>query len=345
MVYIFFRTKKFINKERPRKNSEENMSSIEDELREIEKLQKKEAGREARAARMGQEIVDRILRGESSGDPIRDFVIVYHGGSKHAEIPYRVLDHKVRENINGPVFVVHQQEGIHGCPGITAPETIDPMFIGVDTRLELGILTKPLEFKALEGIVIPTEKYATQYNSEKWKRKDGPMTLSMFDLAGFGKTIKRRTTPMNNDPSDLSNTFRSGLNIYVGTEVEAYFRKDQRPLFRGDERLDLSYVSALQLIGKEAPKDFKEAYDKKVYDERVYVITQLEQAIAREEGEKDSFSRGNLVQTTTRWLHRALGLRLHECEMKIEYRPGVTIDVHIYVRDLCKKYSIEPIEK
>ncbi len=321
---------------------------IEDELREIERLQKKGESTEARAAGKQQDIVNRIIKGESTGDPIRDFVIVSYGGraSKHAELPYKVLDHTVRKNIDEQILVVQQKEGIHGCPGIIAPKTIDPSFIGVDTTLYLGILTGPLEFKAGEGIVIPTKEYATQYTQGTWTLQGGSMTLSMFDLAGFGRTITKRRTPMRNDIDDLlnSNMFKSALHIYVGSEVEAYFRKDQRSLFKGDERLELSYVSALQLLGKNAPKDFKEAYDKKVYNERVSLISRIERATEPREEDSSESNRSREARVK-RLLQEALTLGLHDCDMKFEYRTGVTIDVSVYVKALCKKYSIEPSEK
>lgn len=67
------------------------MSSIEEDLRKIQKVQREGESAEERALRMRQEIVDRIRNGESTGDPIRDFVLVSYGGnaSKQAELQYK----------------------------------------------------------------------------------------------------------------------------------------------------------------------------------------------------------------------------------------------------------------
>lgn len=313
------------------------MSRIEEDLREIQKVERDGESAEERALRMRQEIVDRIRNGESTGDTIHDFVLVSYGGnaSKQTELPYKKLDHKVHENIDGQVLVVQQRESIHGCPGISASRTIDPSFIGVNIILRLGIITGPLKFRVGEEITVPTEKYATRYKEqEKWYLEKGSITLSMFDLAGFGRTIEKRRKPMSNDICDFldTDTFKSALNIYVGAEVEEYFRKYQRPLFRRNQKqLNLSYVDALQLLGEEVPKDFKEAYDKKRYDDCVSHITRIEKAST------DEMMRCRLLE--------ALDLGLHVCDVKYEQRPGITIDVPVYVTALCKQYGIDVPKK
>jgi len=259
---------------------------LNSDIEKILELNKRSSSFGSEAFEKLERLQKKIKNGDSTGDKIRDFVIVNLGTiSPDNEKPYRETEARLKDGIGNQILVVEQKESTHGCPGILSPRSIDPMFIGIDTELRLGVLTSGLELDIGEGkIILPTErharKYGLEYSGDKWELKEGPISLGggYRFMMNLGKEVQRRMTPM---PNDFSTPFEYGLMLHLGEEVEQYFSRN-RSLLDNKCILDTSYVDALNLLGLEIPERFKKKYDENVYQERVGIINKLEELVGRE---------------------------------------------------------------
>ena len=344
---------------------------LDSDVQDILEMQSKSSSaRSATHAKISQ-LIEKIKGGQSTGDKIRDFVIVNLGSiSPDAAKPYRETEARLRNSAGSQILVVKQEEAIHGCPGIIAPEYIDPMFVGIDTELTLGILTSGLDLDVLKGeIIFPTQRHARRYDrfsGRKWELQEGPISLNWYDFMRLGNEVERRRTPM---PNDLSAHFERGLMINVGEEVEQYFGKNGY--------LDTSYLEALNLLGQEAPERFRKKHDGEIQGKRLEIISKLEGLTEREatlngriksiygsikhggfmeggaisvvEDEDDARvvstgPRMRLQETTReiqRYLKQAIELRMHRGDLRIEQKPGVEVNVPVYISSMCEKYQVE----
>ncbi len=258
---------------------------LNSDIKEILELNKRSSSSQSVAFEKLKRLQEKIKSGDSTGDKIRDFVIVNLGTlSPDNEKPYRETETRLKDGVGNQILVEEQKKTIHGCPGIVPPRYIDPMFIGIDTELRLGVLTSGLELDIGEGkIILPTERHARrygldEYSGNKWELKEGPISLGLYEFMNLGKEVQRRMTPM---PNYLSTPFEHGLMLHLGEEVEQYFSKN-RSLLDDKCILDTSYVDALNLLGLEIPKRFKKKYDENVHQERVGIINKLEELVGRE---------------------------------------------------------------
>ncbi|MBI4440923.1 hypothetical protein HY639_02035 [Candidatus Woesearchaeota archaeon] len=188
-----------------------------DEIRNYQQGAEDQKKKEKEALRV---LMERIRYGESTGDVVRDFTIIYHGTlSEEATQPYRAL----QAQLSGKhlVLVVNEEEKIRGCPGIVAPDYIDPMFIGIERILRMGE-SRGITFNVTNGhIIIQTPYHLQRGYLGDWQKVDGPITLYSFELLGLGKTVDRRDTPMCND---LTEHFGSGLRVYT-ENIEEHIRQ------------------------------------------------------------------------------------------------------------------------
>jgi len=254
---------------------------LNSDIKEILELNKRSSSAQSVAFEKLKRLQEKIKNGDSTGDKIRDFVIVNLGTlSPDYEKPYRETEARLKDGVSNQILVVEQKESTHGCRGFFPPRYIDPI---IDTELRLGVLTSGLELDIGEGkIILPTErhtrKYGLEYSINKWELKEGPISLGPWAFMNLGKEVQRRMTPM---PNDLSTPFEHGLMLHLGEEVEQYFSRNKSLL---DDKciLDTSYVDALNLLGLEIPERFKKKYDENVYQERVGIINKLEELAGRE---------------------------------------------------------------
>jgi hypothetical protein len=341
------------------------------DIQNILELSNKSSSAQSEAFEKLKRLQEKIRGGDSTGDKIRDFVIAnLRTLSPEAEKPYRETEARLKNGVGSQILVVNQSESIHGCPGIVAPAYINPMFIGIDTELKLGVLTSGLELDVKEGnIILPTDKHAIKYDRysrSKWKLEEGPISFSWYEFANLGKEVQRRMTPM---PNDLSAHFEHGLTLHLREEVEQYFGVNRH--------LDTSYVEALNLLGHEAPERFRKKYDEEVYQTRVGVINKLEELTGREaklNSEIESiygsmkhggFMRGGALtmvededdarvvsmgprmklketrEEIQRYLKQGIELCMHTGNLKIEQKPGMEINVPAYISGMCEKYQVE----
>ncbi len=347
------------------------------DIKEILELNKRSSSAQSIAFEKLEKLREKIKSGDSTGDKIKDFVIVNLGTlSPNNEKPYRETKARLKDGIGGQILVVKQKESTHGCPGIIPPQYINPMFIGIDTELRLGVLTSGLKLDIEGGeIIFPTERHARKYDRSlrsKWELKEGPISLGLYEFMNLGKEVKRRRTPMLND---FSSFFEHGLMLHLGEEVEQYFSR-KSPL---DDKciLDTSYVDALNLLNLEIPERFKKKYDENVHQKRVGIINKLEEladkesrlnteiesiygsikhggfmsegAISMVEDEDDAKivsigPRMKLKETREeiqRYLKQAIELVMHKGDLKLKQKPGMEINVSDYIYGMCEKYQIE----
>ena len=164
---------------RLQQQSSDNKIEAEEEIRNrIETLRKK------------------IITGEdTTGDPIRDFVIVSHETiSSESEQPYRQLQEKLKNREGEQVLVVNEkiesdyESGCYGSLGYTSVEstlrlgvlTSDIRFeIGDGERMDFLTLISPYSKDDLTGprIILPTETYA-----EKCDVRFSPYNLLRYSL-------------------------------------------------------------------------------------------------------------------------------------------------------------------
>lgn len=333
---------------------------LNSDIKEILELNKRSSSAQSVASEKLKRLQEKIKSGDSTGDKIRDFVIVNLGTlSPDNEKPYRETEARLKDGIGNQILVVEQKESTHGCPGILPPRYIDPMFIGIDTELRLGVLTSGLELDIGEGkIILPTErharKYGLEYSINKWELKEGPISLGVYEFMNLGKDVqRRRMTPM---PNDLSTPFEHGLMLHLGEEVEQYFSRN-RNLLDNKCILDTSYVDALNLLGLEIPERFKKKYDENVYQERVGIINKLEELAGRESklnaeiksiygridkrpslGGRVLYSTGpdllGLSEDDARVVSTGLRMKLKETKEEIQRYLGQAIELEMHKGDL-----------
>ena len=87
-----------------------------------------------------KQLRERIKRGETTGDRIKDFVIARYGSlNKEIEAIYRNLEERIRQHVGEFILMIVKEENFHGCTGFGyKPKDEDYV---LDEDLYLGILT------------------------------------------------------------------------------------------------------------------------------------------------------------------------------------------------------------
>jgi len=137
------------------------------------------------------------------------------------------------------------------------------------------------------------------------------------------------------------------------------------------------YIEALMALGENVSEAYKKQYDRHVYEKRVDIINKLEGLVGNEgrlnrriqdvydsakhggfieggaislvEDEDDAFwvslgARDRLKQTrceVKRYLGRAVELGMHVCDLQLEQKPGVVMDVAKYIKGMCMVYRVK----
>jgi len=194
---------------------------------------------------------------------------------------------------------------------------------------KIGVLDPQIEFDLAGGIML-SQKYVHNFNNSltlpnTWCFSENPLktdSLEILDWNEGQKITEKLRKRLNAYDRIVTNT--TNLKILVGDEVEEYFVENPENLIGG---IDLSYIEALNLLGKNPGKKFLEAYDRKIEEEKSALIKKIL-------SEKDT---GRLKDH----LREALELELDNANLTIETEtPGVKIDIGDYVTGLCKKYGI-----
>lgn len=216
-------------------------------------------------------IQKRIRNGDSTGDPIKDFVISSFGLSEVIERKFRLIKENLEQHKNEPVLVVKQEEHVGGCTGFGHSG-----FINQKDDCWLGIIAEPyiiFDLKSRKnpnlvfnmggsfGITVP--KFISVYKDNK-KIQRGPIWLEGDSILYLNEQIHYRgMATFSGDYNDL----KRGLVIVSGNEeVEKFFML--RGLYSLPEINNISpevlkYVE--EKIYPEGYKFYKELLDKLDY--------------------------------------------------------------------------------
>ena len=269
--------------------------TLREVLEEVESLrgQSQTSSEEANARLDG--LKQRIIDGETTGDPITDFAIVAHNTfSPEAEQPYRNLAEMLKDREGEQVLVVSEeiesnyQSGCFGDRGGTYVEST--FMLGVlNSGVELEIGDGKTDFSLFHGlrlrignenlhgprVIIPTERYVAKSQGggdSGWELVEGNIQISSFVFSCFNAKGERTW------PEGIMISRRGGLNkrhnllVKVGEDVPNSFRS-QRSLYNDD----FSYVRALELLGikDQAPDDFVIGYNQEIGEAKGGIVKRL----------------------------------------------------------------------
>lgn len=327
-----------------------------------------------------EDIRQRILAGESTGDKIKDFVIAVHGSiEEDAERPYRQLEQMLKGKGGEQVLVVNESiESYHrgGCfGGVGGTNVESDLRLGVlnssDLALEIGDVDLEIPSILFSGnenkgprLILPTKNYALRESrSKKWGLNEGEVIIPHYNFLDFDPKGEKTESNGFAFRSDMNANRSSRLLVMVGKkDVSKYFRST-RSLYKDD----FSYVAALDLLGikEQAPADFIVGYYKEVGEAKGHIISSLKKLTSEEKKLMDATDyskfRGDRelmdevafrlnapfdrLKDTTRsiesLLKSAVELDMHSEPLVLDgERPGETLNVPEYITTMCKRYKI-----
>lgn len=286
-----------------------------------------------------------IKRGsDSTGDPVKDYVIAAFGmiGEPNIEDRLKRWQEVVEQHQGEQVLAVGETYQKHGEDGCFSSS----YYLGSDRYLQLGVINGPLRFDyGQDQIIVPTGKtvkngsrFVTSYHSEwqpQWKLHSEPIIIEDDDLL-----VSRRN----------SDRECSRFEVLIGNElVGLYFKvchsyqwvyhehtlneiakgPKQYPL---DDRPDLSYVPALELLGVEIPFNFKLAADKANPQRQEKFFREIYELSLKPETEP---------QALKQKLEYALQVGIHEKPIAVDgSRRGISIHSIEFLRGLCEEHQI-----
>lgn len=289
------------------------MSSIEEEINEILKEQSKSSESQKERTEQLSFLREKIKNGEeSTGDPIKDFMLAYYLEQKMGvEEKIISLEKDISNNQGIQIFVI-KEEGIYHPPRINSyvMYCMPPMGnMGKNKEENIGILDGNLSFNMKAGnLLIPTKEYVARGNNLmniNTKRGEGlqkgPIKINYTEFVYLNESIPDTGSSHN------SRIFNS-LRILIGDEFITYFykmpttfdyygkkfweliekkmdgkqvQKEIDNLTNG-KQVDSFYYEALKLLGQKVPKEYQERYDKQIYEEKVEIINKLNKLIEEE---------------------------------------------------------------
>ncbi|MHA1744118.1 MAG: hypothetical protein ACTSV6_07705 [Candidatus Heimdallarchaeota archaeon] len=262
--------------------------------------------------------------------------------SPDTEEMYRSVDEELKNNIGNQILVVKKDEIIEGCPGIILTDSfIDQMYFTIQTELRLGILKSGLELDVEKGkVVFPTEQHVRKdYESgRRWELIEGPISFTCNEFMHYKEVDERKTVL-----EDLSFSPEHSLTIYLGNEVEKYFDRNGY--------LETSYVEALNLLECEAPERFKKKYEEELYQTKTEILSKLEELDKREADLRartdtmvfpiiSRIKLNEIRKGVQKYLAQAIELGMHQEDSRIELKPGIEVNVPVYISKLCEKYQV-----
>ena len=226
-----------------------------------EELQK---AQQSNSEKVGITIVERIKAGESTGDALRDVLLIDLINSRGKFEHLKQIEEKynrLRENVNSHqgqqmmvVYTDHTRISEAGCMG-------GALYTKTIPEMELGIISDKMAVIPGEGkIIVPTSAlvhrgdwfYRDSCEKKNWKRKEGNIGLSSFlgafyDNINLGRQLPRYGIPCAKE-----------INIIVGNkEVEFYF-------LVGKEKFNDLTEERLVLEQRNAKQQEKEDYNEHV---------------------------------------------------------------------------------
>jgi hypothetical protein len=207
----------------------------QDELKAIQDLERTADDTEARkraAIEQAQakvaELQERIRNGESTGDAIKDFVIVRYGVREEIEEVYRCLQERLAAHTGEFILVVAKTEecGVHGSPGFI-PRDEDYY---IDETVYLGVINgEELILDSVKGCEIPTASYVPRRNmfrGNKVQKVEG--NLSTHWNTDIGYHLDRPLEPRNPMYTLMPDTPQLRLEIRVGDEEVRFWAEQNK---------------------------------------------------------------------------------------------------------------------
>ncbi len=251
------------------------------------------------------------------------------------------------------------------------------------TKLILGVLNKDFKETLSKDtklfINLPTKEYLeqthpssyTSYRSEeirKWRHKDGNLIIKPGHNISHVSYYMSHTNKidLNKKPKRGEIKFDyHGTFILAGNEVPDYFSSyDEDNIFLKKNKIDLSYVIAMNILKQEIPSSHKETFEKELEKRAYYIyksIQKLEGIVGGSEeeieyarriselpktedstieGDKVLFALSNYEKmqevgykkgSIKDLITEALLLGLNKRDFKIELRPGMTLNFPAYI--------------
>lgn len=316
------------------------VESLANLLTQIESLRETSRSTTAKEKEVWGAIQTSISEGrETTGDPVKDFVLVSYGPHHNEKTldAVRSFTEKFVGRAGQPALLVYGREesSRHSFMPERNPET-HTVF-----GYNLGILREDprLDVKS-KAIVFPTgsadNPHYAQYNSgslfnpasQKWVLEKGDMRLGPDDIASF--------LP----PPGIS-FFEglSGIERFKGV----YFGGDIRNRTLRDEGIsyfdDITYAQGLLCLGAPLPQEVQTRYDQHILARRMGVLERLQPFFASDVDLSSTPTR-ELTGEARSALREALELGLHKDTDVLTPRPGVSVELGPYIKDICQRYSI-----
>jgi len=247
-----------------------------------------------------------------------------------------------------------------------------PTFI--ERNFKLGVLKSDVELFYVEekiGVHInfPTEEYVIKRDCDfkGWELKEGNISIS--SLCFFPLKLIFDAKP-GRDPYGRDSV---GLYVFHGDDVIKYFTEFTKEHLGKKDPIDLSYVSALRLLGQKIPESMKDKFNHRL-DERskrmFYNIKDIESkneslklkvesAYRRAdlpESEEDPLAgdkvfaalnsyndRGSIGQNKRiicDLLNQAISLGMHNRSFVFKFGPGQSVNFQDYITEMCSLYNI-----
>lgn len=280
---------------------------------------------------------ERVAKGESLGDPIKDYLFVCYGTTEFpvVEEQLKSLSDKIKDHNGQQVMVLYTKqevirEGDGGCFG------------GGDwTRLvvkgqQLGVLNGELRFNLSNGsIVLPTNKYAQkggdlhiwEVDRHLWELKEGDIAIPGYHygpnyLFEERNRLARQEILVSDEVELYFSTEISFFEQYLSSRSNDW--KEHLLKEKSVRNMNGNYLDALNLLGLSAPERFQQKYDAKVEQHRMQVL----------EGIKNQ-------KEAKHYLPQALELGMHREERIIELESGISMHLPTYLKAQCDKYNIK----
>src|SRR3989338_5486969 len=334
---------------------------LEQTIGDFAQLKEESSKKASELQELRSKIREQIKNGETTGDKIKDYLIVVGAQYPDGEFTrsdfkglyhsLRILDRKIKESQLEVFMLVKERESISGCTGFGHKG-----FKSKDAILEIGFLNGELRFdfsphsEFNEGkitippspeVIIPTSKYATMDNSRferKWGLVEKDMGIDMHYLPGLDKHLPE-FGPLEKEISIFNSSIDRVVNYFVGDEVPLYFKI--HPIHRD--------------------------YNGQIYDGKVKIVTELIDLIKNEKkisgrineimGSVDNDLVDDVAATLIssplrdeiKDIRRDIGCNLREAvQLDMDKTPwvldigekGEQIDVPRYVKGLIDKYEL-----
>jgi len=274
---------------------------FEKEVASIDELQRQSSGAEEKAKKRLEELRQKIINGETTGDIIKDFSIVVNNTlSEEAEQPYRQLEEMLKGKEGEQVLIVNEDiESFSkiGClGGYSGTNVNSTLRLGALTSSNLELVIgemKDFEISSIFSswkddnkeprLILHVENHALQdYSSKEWELKKGNIIIPFYDFANFSPDEEKTISTGIAIRSDEMPSYSKKLLIKIGSQnVEDYFRASET-LFDGKD--DFSYVEALKLlgIGEQASAHFIAGYNNEIGELKGDIVNKLKKLTAEE---------------------------------------------------------------